>query len=122
MVVDDDPDFVEVARLALSGEGFKVTCACNGEEALALMRVTKPDLVILDIMMRGLLDGLQTAKEMRLDGDLRAVPILMISSITNSAFAALLPKEENLPADNFLIKPADPSLLLAETRRLLRSR
>jgi Lrp/AsnC family transcriptional regulator for asnA, asnC and gidA len=122
LVADDDPDFVEVMRLALGAEGFRVTCANNGEEALALMRVTKPDVVILDIMMQGMLDGLRTAKEMRTDGDLRTVPILMVSSLTDSAFAALLPKEENLPVDNFLVKPVDISLLLAETRRLLRSR
>jgi DNA-binding response OmpR family regulator len=59
---------------------------------------------------------------MRSDGDLRTVPILMVSSLTDSAFAALLPKEENLPVDNFLVKPVDMSLLLAETKRLLRSR
>jgi Lrp/AsnC family transcriptional regulator, regulator for asnA, asnC and gidA len=122
LVADDDPDFVEVLRLALGAEGFRVTSASNGEEALALMRVNKPDLVILDVMMQGMLDGLRTAKEMRTDGDLRAIPILMVSSITDSAFAALLPKEESLPVDNFLVKPVDMSLLLAETRRLLRSR
>jgi Lrp/AsnC family transcriptional regulator for asnA, asnC and gidA len=122
LVADDDPDFVAVVRLALEAEGFKVTSASNGEEALALMRVAKPDLVILDVMMQGMLDGLRTAKEMRTEGDLRAIPILMVSSITNSAFAALLPKEESLPVDNFLVKPADISLLMAETKRLLRSR
>ena len=122
LVVDDDPDFVEVIRLALGAEGFKVSCASSGEEALALMHVAKPDLVIMDIMMHGMLDGLRAAKEMRTDGDLRTVPILMISSITDSAFAALLPKDETLPVDNFLVKPVDISLLLAETRRLLRPR
>lgn len=121
LIVDDDPDFVEVTRLALTAEGFEVISATNGEDALALMRVSKPDLVILDVMMRGILDGLQTAKEMRTDGDLRAVPILMVSSITDSAFAALLPKEESLPADNLLMKPVEVSLLLAETKRLLRT-
>jgi Lrp/AsnC family transcriptional regulator for asnA, asnC and gidA len=121
LIVDDDPDFVEVTRLALTAEGFEVISASNGQDALALMRVSKPDLVILDVMMRGILDGLQTAKEMRTDGDLRAVPILMVSSITDSAFAALLPKEESLPADNLLMKPVEVSLLLAETKRLLRT-
>jgi Lrp/AsnC family transcriptional regulator for asnA, asnC and gidA len=120
LIVDDDPDFIEVTRLALTAEGFEVRSASNGEQALALMRVSKPDLVILDVMMRGILDGLQTAKEMRMDGDLRTVPILMVSSITDSAFAALLPKEESLPADNLLMKPVEVSLLLAETKRLLR--
>lgn len=119
LIVDDDPDFVEVTRLALTSEGFEVRAASSGEDALALMRVSKPDLVILDVMMRGILDGLRTAREMRTDGDLRTVPILMVSSITDSSFAALLPKEESLPADNFLVKPVEVSLLLSETKRLL---
>ncbi len=122
LVVDDDPDFVEVVRLTLVAGGFEVTSASNGEEALALMRISRPDLVILDVMMRGLLDGLQTAKEMRTDGDLRTVPILMVSSITDSAFAGLLPQGEPLPVDNFLTKPVDRTVLLAEARRLVRSK
>jgi DNA-binding response OmpR family regulator len=122
LIVDDDPDFVEVTRLALTAQGFEVFSAGNGEEALALMRVSRPDLVIMDIMMRGILDGLQTVRDMRTDGDLRTVPILMVSSITDSAFASLLPKQESLPVNNFLVKPIDMSLLLSETRRLLRSR
>jgi Lrp/AsnC family transcriptional regulator for asnA, asnC and gidA len=122
LIVDDDPDFVEVTRLALTVQGFEVLSASSGEEALAMMRVSRPDLVILDIMMRSMLDGLQTAIDMRTDGDLRTVPILMVSSITDSAFASLLPKQESLPVDNFLVKPIDMSVLLSETRRLLRSR
>jgi Lrp/AsnC family transcriptional regulator for asnA, asnC and gidA len=122
LVVDDDPDFVEFIRLTLAAEGFEVSTASKGEEAIALMRVARPDLVILDVMMQGALDGVQTAREMRTDGDLRTVPILMVSSITDSAFAGLLPRGENLPADNFLVKPIEMSLLVAEARRLLRSR
>jgi Lrp/AsnC family transcriptional regulator, regulator for asnA, asnC and gidA len=122
LVVDDDPDFVEIVRLTLTAEGFEVASASHGEEALALMRVSKPDVVILDIMMHGILDGLGTAKQMHTDGDLRSVPILMVSSITNSSFASLLPKDATLPAANFLVKPIEASLLVAETRRLLRSR
>jgi Lrp/AsnC family transcriptional regulator for asnA, asnC and gidA len=120
LVVDDDPDFVEVTRLALVTEGFEVSSASNGEEALASMRVIKPDLIILDIMMQGVLDGLRTGQEIRSNGDLRTVPILMVSSITKSSFAGLLPGGKDLPADNFLEKPVDPPLLVAEVRRLMR--
>lgn len=122
LIVDDDPDFVEITRLTLCTAGFQVLSACDGEEALAMMRVTKPNLVIMDVMMRGILDGLRTAKEMRSDSELQAVPILMVSSITGSAFATLLPQGESLPADNFFAKPVDASQLLAEVKRLLRAR
>jgi Lrp/AsnC family transcriptional regulator for asnA, asnC and gidA len=121
LLVDDDPDFVEVVRTVLAAEGLEVTAASDGEEALASMRVTRPDLVVLDIMMRGVLDGLRTGQEMRSDGGLRDVPILMVSSITDSVFAKLVPKHEELPADNFLVKPVEPSVLVAEVKRLLRT-
>lgn len=119
LVVDDDPDFVEVARLVLGGEGFSIESASNGEEAMALMRLQRPDLVILDVMMRGILDGLRTGQEMRSNGDLRSVPILMVSSISDSSFAGLLPQADSLPADNFMTKPIDGTVLVAEVRRLL---
>ncbi len=89
---------------------------------MALMRLQPPDLVILDVMMRGLLDGLRTGHEMRTDGDLRLAPILMVSSISDSAFAGLLPQVDLLPADNFLVKPIDQAVLVSEVKRLLRPR
>jgi Lrp/AsnC family transcriptional regulator, regulator for asnA, asnC and gidA len=122
LVVDDDPDFCEIARLSLAAEGLEVVTAACGEEALAAMRVVRPDLVVLDVMMHGILDGLRTAQAMRGDGELRTVPILLVSSITDSAFAALLPRGESLPADNLLVKPVERAVLVAEVRRLLRAR
>ena len=122
LVVDDDPDFLDITRRTLTVEGYEVMCAACGEEALASMRVSRPDLVLLDIMMRGVLDGLRTAREMRNDGALRAIPILLVSSLGESPFSGFLPKAESVPADNLLVKPVDRSLLLAEIRRLLRIR
>jgi Lrp/AsnC family transcriptional regulator for asnA, asnC and gidA len=122
LVVDDDVDFLEVLRLALTQAGYKVNVARSGQEALAAMRVSLPALVIMDIMMQGILDGLRTAKEMRADSDLRHIPLLIVSSIGQTGFAGFLPKEEELPADNFLVKPLDISLLLSEVERLLGAR
>lgn len=122
LVVDDDVDFLEVLRLALTQAGYKVNVARSGQEALAAMRVSLPALVIMDIMMQGILDGLRTAKEMRADSDLRHIPLVIVSSIGQTGFAGLLPKEEALPADNFLVKPLDISLLLSEVERLLGAR
>jgi Lrp/AsnC family transcriptional regulator for asnA, asnC and gidA len=119
LVVDDDADFLEVLRLALTKEGYKVNMARSGQEALAAMRLAAPALVIMDVMMQGVLDGLRTAKEMRADSDLRNIPVLMVSSIGETGFAGLLPKEEELPADNLLPKPLEIPQLLSEVERLL---
>jgi Lrp/AsnC family transcriptional regulator, regulator for asnA, asnC and gidA len=120
LIVDDDPDFVEFCRLILTKEGLRVTRASNGDEALAHMRVAKPDLVVLDVMMQGILDGLHTSRSMRADKDLGQVPILMVSSIADSSYAGMFPTDEYIPVNNFLTKPIDPKRFIAEVHRLIR--
>ena len=119
LIVDDDPDFVEVIRTVLISHEFDVRNASSGDEALQTMRVDQPDLVILDVMMRGILDGLRASEEIRRDKRLHRVPILMISSITSSDFAGMFPTDEYLAIDNFISKPIDPQRLLKEVKRLL---
>ncbi len=122
LVVDDDADFLEVLRVALTRQGYEVLLARSGQEAMAAMRVAAPAVVIMDIMMEGILDGLRTAKEMRADSDLRNVGLLLVSSIGQAGFAGLLPKGEELPADNLFVKPVQIPMLLAEVERLLNAR
>ncbi len=120
LVVDDDPDFVEFARTILESEGYEVGSASNGNEALTAMREKLPALVVLDVMMAGMLDGLDASKRMRLDKVLRRIPILMVSSITGSEYAGMFPTDEYIAVDNFLSKPVAPGKLLSEVKRLLR--
>ena len=83
------------------------------------MRQEQPDLVILDVMMSGILDGLNTSKQMKAEQGLKRTPILMISSIAGSDYAGMFPTDEYVPVENFLSKPVGPEQLLAEVRRLL---
>ena len=119
LVVDDDPDFVEATRLVLEAEGFEVVAAANGDEALAALQRGKPALVIMDIMMKGVLDGLHASWQIQADPELRNLPILMVSSITSSSYAEMFPTDESIPADNFLSKPVPPDRLVQEIKRLL---
>jgi len=121
LVVDDDPDFVEIARQVLKAERMDVVSASTGEDALARARALKPDLVIMDVMMRGVLDGVDATRDLRQEKELADVPILMITSIPNSEHAALFPTED-LPIDQLLTKPVSPARLADEVRRLLRRR
>jgi Lrp/AsnC family transcriptional regulator for asnA, asnC and gidA len=120
LVVDDDPDFVEFARMILESEGYEVGSASDGSEALAAMQKDLPALVVLDVMMAGILDGLDASKQMRLDKVLRRIPILMVSSITGSEYAGMFPTDEYIAVDNFLSKPVAPKKFLSEVKRLLR--
>jgi formate transporter len=117
LVVDDDPDFVDISRRILAKNGYQVTAAVNGEQALQAMRTSRPDLVLLDVMMATPLDGVEVVRKMANDPALAAIPIIMISSIDSSQHAAKLPDDVRLPIDAWLSKPVEPEHLLKTVQR-----
>lgn len=118
LVVDDDPDFVEIARTVLESKGHWVSTAANGDEALQRVRAEKPDLVLLDIMMATVLDGLNVSQVIREDPDLNDVAIVMVTSIANTPHAELFPTDEYLSVDGWISKPVNPAELLKTVERL----
>jgi len=120
MVVDDDPDFVEITRMILERNGYKVNTAANGDQALEAMREDVPDLLLLDIMMTHALDGLGVCHVMSEDPVLKEVPIIMISSIADSPSAGLFPTDEYLPIDTWISKPVQPNELLEKVAQLVK--
>jgi formate transporter len=119
LVVDDDPDFVEITRMILTQEGYRVTSAADGEQAMALMKTERPDLVLLDVMMASPLDGVYVSHKMAADPALKTIPVVMVSSIDSSKHAALLPDDTQIPIDVWISKPIDPDHLLKTIRRFL---
>ena len=88
LVVDDDPDFVEAMHLTLEPNGYTVVSAASGDEGLAKVSSESPDLVILDVIMSSVLDGLQMSRRMQQNPEHKKVPILMVTSIANTDYAA----------------------------------
>ena len=119
LIVDDDPDFVETTRLILEPQGYEVVSAATGDEGWAQVEREKPDLVILDVVMSSVLDGLQLSQRMHEDVAYRRIPVLMVTSIANIDYAALFPTDEAVHIDAFLSKPVSPERLLGDIRRLL---
>jgi len=120
LLADDDPGFVETIRLVLESQGYEVQTVASGDETLGVMRTRRPNLVILDVMMRGVLDGLHTAETIVRDPALRAVPIIMVSSIADTDYAELFPTDQHIPVAEFLCKPIAPAQLLGVVRHALR--
>jgi CheY-like chemotaxis protein len=118
-VVDDDPDFVEITRTILEAKGYEVSTASSGEQALPAMRKRIPELVLLDVMMSSVLDGLNLSHAMQEDQDLRRVPIIMISSIADSPQAGMFPTDEYIPIDAWITKPVQPDDLLRKVAHFL---
>lgn len=120
LVVDDDSDFVEATRLVLEPNGYEVISAADGTEGLLEAQKEKPDLVILDVMMSSVLDGLSMSWRMHEDPELRKIPILMVTSIANTDYAALFPTDEYIYINGFMSKPISPGKLLSSIKSLLK--
>jgi CheY-like chemotaxis protein len=116
LVVDDDPDFVKVTTKVLEKGGHEVVSATNGAKALKAMRQETPDVVLLDIMMSYILDGLDVSREMAGDPDLKDIPVIMVTSLTGVKAGAMFPTDEYIPVDEWLSKPIDPDTLLARVK------
>jgi len=119
LVVDDDPDFLMICRSILEAEGYEVLEASTGAEGIEKMRREKPDLVLLDVMMTTTLEGVDVSKEIESDPDLKNVPVVMISSIATTEYAADFPDDERIPIDAWISKPIQPEVLLGTVRRFV---
>jgi CheY-like chemotaxis protein len=119
LIVDDDPDFVEMTRIVLEQQGYEIGSASNGSEALQAIRADKPDLVVLDVIMSSILDGLNVTQELQGDPEHQDIPILMVTSIANTDYAALFPTDEYVHINAFMTKPIAPDELVSQVKRLL---
>ena len=111
--------FCEITRLILGSEGYEIETASDGDMALRMIREAPPDLVLLDVMMAGILDGVHVAHTIGEDRDLSHIPVIMVSSITSSPMAEMFPTDEYIPIDAWVSKPAQPTDLLEKVRRLV---
>ena len=113
LVVDDDTKTVELVKLYLKRDGYKVIAAAGGMEALKLARQTHPDLIVLDLMLPGM-DGLQVCRTLREESD---VPIIMLTARTTEDDRL---QGLDLGADDYVTKPFSPRELAARVRAVLR--
>lgn len=117
LIVDDDPDFVEIISTILKTQSYQVESAANGAAALAAMRRQRPDLVLLDVMMSYVLDGLDVSQEMQADPLLRDIPVIMISSIAGSPYAGMFPTDQYIAIDDWISKPVNPQDLISRVAK-----
>jgi two-component system alkaline phosphatase synthesis response regulator PhoP len=113
LVVDDDVKTVELVKLYLNRDGYRVLTAFDGIEALRLARESHPDLIVLDLMLPGI-DGLQVCQTLRDESD---VPIIMLTARTTDEDKLV---GLNLGADDYMTKPFSPRELAARVRAVLR--
>ena len=116
LVVDDEEDILELLTYNLTREGYHVTGALTGEDALKKIRSAAFDLIVLDLMLPGI-DGLEVTKRLKNDPKIRDIPILML---TAKGEEADIVTGLELGADDYITKPFSPRILLARIRAALR--
>lgn len=116
LIVDDEPDILELVQYNLSKAQYDVAGVASGEEALEQVHTTPPDLVVLDLMLPGV-DGFEVCKALKQDARTGTIPIVMLTARGEEAdiVAGL-----ELGADDYLTKPFSPRILLARIRAVLR--
>jgi CheY-like chemotaxis protein len=123
LLVDDDPDFLEMTRHVLEAAGYRAACVSDPAAALAAMTGEKPSLVITDLMMKSLDSGFSLARQMEADGRLGDVPVIVATAIASRLGLDFTPRSRDelaaMHADAFLEKPVLPADLLAAVRKLL---
>lgn len=117
LLVEDHADIRRLVRMTLEFEPFEIHEAANAEDGLAMARRLSPDLVLLDVMMPGAMNGLDLCRTLRADPQLAATPVMMLSARGQAA-----DREAGLQAGAaaYLVKPFSPIALLEQVNQLLR--
>jgi two-component system, OmpR family, response regulator MtrA len=113
LVVDDDSALAEMLGIVLRGEGFEPTFVYDGDKALEVFRDSKPDLVLLDLMLPGV-DGIDVCRQIRAES---GVPIVMLTAKSDTV-DVVLGLESG--ADDYIVKPFQSKVLIARVRARLR--
>ncbi|NWB24137.1 EAL domain-containing protein [Pseudomonas sp. D4002] len=116
LIVDDEPLVRKLLKMLLEDQGYLTLTASSGEEALSIVELQPPDLILLDIMMPGM-DGYEVARKLKSDKSMANIPIIMLSALGEHS-ARILGLEAG--AEDFLNKPVESAELWLRVRNLLR--
>jgi two-component system phosphate regulon response regulator PhoB len=118
LVVDDEPDLLELVRLNLRQAGYEVVTAETGREALECLRRSRPELMVLDLMLPDL-SGSEVCRRVRSDPEASGLPIIMLTAKADEVDRVV---GLELGADDYVTKPFSPRELVLRVRAVLRRR
>jgi two-component system alkaline phosphatase synthesis response regulator PhoP len=116
LLIDDEPDILEVLSYNLEIEGFIVYQALNGVEGLSIAKKTRPDLIIVDVMMPEM-DGIETCQLLREERSLQKTAIVFLTA-RSEEYSQIAGFEAG--ADDYIIKPVKPKILLSKIKAILK--
>lgn len=115
LLVDDEPELVEIVKMRLEANKFKVLTASDGQEALKKARTEKPDLIILDLMLP-YVNGHKVCRLLKFDSRYKHIPIIIF---TAKASEADREAAREVMADDYITKPFEPDILLKKINKLI---
>jgi DNA-binding response OmpR family regulator len=116
VIVEDEPDILEMLEYNLVREGYEVICTDNGNEGIQLIKQHKPNIAILDVMLPGM-DGLEICHQVRSNSDIANTPIIMLTAKSEESDIVL---GLGIGADDYMSKPFSPRELVARIKAMLR--
>ena len=121
LIIDDDQDYSSAITTLLETKGFSVVSATNGQDGYNMAIKEKPDLILLDVMMRHDSDGLELALKMKDDAVCKNIPVILATGIKKPAFLqqSYTPGEKWNNVKATLEKPVKPDTILAEIKKIL---
>jgi two-component system, OmpR family, alkaline phosphatase synthesis response regulator PhoP len=124
LLIDDDVDIVDAVKIVLESKGYRVITANEGEAGYKKAESDRPDLIILDVMMKTKDQGFQVSYKLKNNPELSKIPILMLTSVERET-GFRFNKETDadyLPVDEFIEKPIKPDRLLTYIDKLLKEK
>lgn len=125
LIIDDDPDITEAMTVVLENRGYEIESAADSSEGMAKLQANRPDMIILDVMMRTRQEGFELSRELKTNPDYKDIPILMLTAVkekTGLDFKTTAGDDAWLPVEAFLDKPVKPDVLLEKVQSLLQRR
>jgi len=116
LVVDDQPTIRQLLEVSLSAPNREILLAESGEQALDIARLRSPDLIIMDIMMPGGMDGFETVRQMRSDPSIGDCPVLILTAKDQQSERG---RAVEMGVDGYLSKPFRLDELLGQVERLM---
>jgi two-component system, OmpR family, response regulator VicR len=118
VVIEDDPEMIELVKLILIKDGFEVSAANNGRDGLGVIEEVKPSAVLLDLMMPDM-DGWEVYQSMKANDEMKHVPVIIITAKAQSIDKVL--GLHIAKVDDYITKPFSPSELVASVHRVIKN-
>ncbi len=116
LIIEDEADIQELIQFNLEKEGYRITATLTGEEGVAQVKASSPDLILLDLMLPGI-DGFEVCRRLKSDTETKKIPIVMLTAKGEDTDIV---SGLELGADDYITKPFQPRVLIARIRSVLR--